>query len=253
MRGVPIGAIVVAVLFGSALLGMAAARLLPKHHLDTDTKNVVSVSMAVIGTLSALVLGLLISTANTSFSTKAREVTQVSADIIRLDRLLRRYGPEAQDIRVLLRRYTAARLQDLFPENSTQPANLANDASISLLEELENKVLALTPASDAQRWLQAQALQLTGALEDTRWQLVQESASKTPQLLMVLVLFWFILIFFSFGLFAPRNMTAIAIILLCSMGVGSAIRMTTELQIPFQGLIRISSTPMTDALETINR
>jgi hypothetical protein len=218
MSAVLFGIIVVAILSGSGLLGMFAAVLLPEHHLSADTKSVVSVSMAVVGTLSALVLGLLLSTANTSFTTKKEEVTQISADIIHLDRVLLRYGPEAQGIRVLLRRYTAAKLQDLFPENSTRQADLRDDATISLLEELESKVLALTPASDTQRWLQAQALQLAGATEQTRWRLVQESASKSPLPLVVLMLCWFIILFASFGLFAPRNMTAIATIMLCAIG-----------------------------------
>lgn len=248
-----ITAIVIAILFGSALLGMLAARLLPEHHLSPDTKGVVSVSMAVVGTLSALVLGLLLSSAHTSFTTKSQEITQISADIVLLDRFLRRYGPEAQDLRVLLHRYTAAKLQDLFPENSTPRADLADEATVSLLEELQNKILALAPAGATQQWLQAQALQVTDAMEKTRWLLVEESASKTPLPLMVLVLFWFAIIFASFGLFAPRNMTAIAVILLCSIGVGSAIRITNDLQTPFQGLIRISSAPLALALQATNR
>jgi hypothetical protein len=209
--------------------------------------------MAVVGTLSALVLGLLLSTANTSFTTKKEEVTQISADIIHLDRLLQRYGPEAQDIRVLLRRYTAAKLQDLFPENSSRQADLRDDATVSLLEELESKVLALTPASDTQRWLQAQALQLTSATEGMRWRLVQESASQSPLPLRVLLLCWFIILFASFGLFAPRNMTAIATIVFCAFGVGSAMVVMAELQTPFQGLVRISGAPMAHALEAISR
>ena len=99
---IPIGVIIVAILFGSALLSMGAARFLPEHHLTPETKSVVSVSVAVVGTLSALVVGLLISNSNTSFTAKSQEVTQISADVINLDRMLRRYGPAAQDIRVLL-------------------------------------------------------------------------------------------------------------------------------------------------------
>ena len=112
---VPIGVIIDVILFGSALLAMAAARFLPEQHLSPETKGVVSVSVAVVGTLSALVVGLLISNSNTSFTAKSQEVTQILADVINLDRMLRRYGPAAQDIRVLLRRYTAAERQDLFP------------------------------------------------------------------------------------------------------------------------------------------
>jgi hypothetical protein len=66
---------------------------LPAHHLADDTKSLVSVSMAVVATISALVLGLLISNANASFSSVDGEVTALSAQILRLDQILRRYGP----------------------------------------------------------------------------------------------------------------------------------------------------------------
>src|SRR5438270_6212152 len=101
-ESVQIGLMVLASVFGGALLGMLAGRVLPEHHLSSETKGVVSVSTAVLGTLSALVIGLLISTASGTFASRSQEVTQLSADIIQMDRVLRRYGPEAQDIRELL-------------------------------------------------------------------------------------------------------------------------------------------------------
>jgi hypothetical protein len=253
MISIPIGAIIVAILFGSAMLSALVGRWLPEHHVTAETKNVVSVSMAVVGTLGALVLGLLISTANTSFTTKQQQVNHISAELTHLDRLLRRYGPEAQEVRALLRSYTAAKLQDLFPEDSRQRRDLENISTISTLEEVEKKILALTPGNETQRWLQTQSLQLAGAVEATRWQLIAESESKSPFSLVLLLLFWFAIVFGSFGLFAPRNMTAVTAMLLCSIGIGSAIRMTTELQTPFQGLIRISSAPLTHALEEMSR
>jgi hypothetical protein len=90
---VPIGMIIDAILFGSALLAIAAARFLPEHHLSPETKGVVTVSAAIVGTLSALVVGLLISTSSASFTAKSQQVTQISANVISLDRMLR-YGPE---------------------------------------------------------------------------------------------------------------------------------------------------------------
>jgi cellobiose-specific phosphotransferase system component IIC len=81
---VPIGVIIDAILFGSALLAIAAARFLPEHHLSPETKGVVTVSAAIVGTLSALVVGLLISTSSASFTAKSQQVTQISADVISL-------------------------------------------------------------------------------------------------------------------------------------------------------------------------
>jgi hypothetical protein len=143
--------------------------------------------------------------------------------------MLRRYGPEAQDIRMLLRQYTAAEREDLFPTNSNQTPDLENNTTIAVLEEMQDKVLALTPTTARQRWLQPKAVDLLGTLMAARWQLGQaESASGIPLPLLLLVMFWFTIIFVSFGLFAPRNMTAIAM-LFRAVGIGTAIRMTTEL------------------------
>jgi hypothetical protein len=53
-----------------------------------------------IGTLTALVLGLLIAAASSSFNTKNQEVVLIAADVIQMDHLLRRYGPEAEGLRM---------------------------------------------------------------------------------------------------------------------------------------------------------
>jgi hypothetical protein len=68
---------------------------------------------------------------------------------------------------------------------------------------------------------------------------------------VVLVVFWFAILFASFGLFAPANIISITAILLCSVGIGTAILMMTELQTPFHGIIRISSAPLLHALSVI--
>lgn len=249
---VPIGVIIVAILFGSAMLAMAAAYFLPPQHLSAETKSVVSVSTAVVGTLSALVVALLISNANASFMSKTQEVTQISTDLINLDGILHRYGPETQDIRTMLRRYAEAKMRDLFPTDPSHGPDLENGTTIALLEGVQDKLLALTPADAAQHWLHAQALDLTAAMMALSRHLAQEDAIRTPLPLLVLVMFWFAVIFVSFGLFSPRNAIAIAMIFFCSAAIGGAIRMTTELQMPFQGIVRISSTPLSHALAVVS-
>ena len=88
------GIVVFLILLAGALAGWTMRQRLPEHHLTDDTKSLVSVSMAVVATISALVLGLLISNANTSFRTLGGDVTTLSAQILRLDNILRRYGPD---------------------------------------------------------------------------------------------------------------------------------------------------------------
>ena len=81
-----IGGIVFAVVFGSALLAMFVRSALPEDHLSADSKDVVKLGIALIATMSALVLGLLIASAKSAFDTRSNQLVQASADIILLDR-----------------------------------------------------------------------------------------------------------------------------------------------------------------------
>ena len=81
----------IAIAFG-ALTGLWLARHLPKAHLSSESRTAVSVSMAVVGTLAALVMSLLISSASSSFNAKTDALHRLAVDIIRLDRTLRQYG-----------------------------------------------------------------------------------------------------------------------------------------------------------------
>jgi hypothetical protein len=247
-----ISLVVLVIVFCSALLGMLVSRILPQNHLTDQTKSVVTGSMGVVGTLTALVLGLLIAAAASSFYTKNQEVVLIAADVIRLDRQLRRYGPEAEGLRDLLRRYTAMKIQDLFPEGTTKLPSLENPRTVALLEELQDRVVAFDASNPNQRWLQSQALQLVSAIAGARWLLAEQNTIGIAVPLLVLVVFWLSLLFLSFGLFAPRNATAILALFLCALAVAGAIEMTQELNVPFRGIIRISSKPMKDALDEIS-
>jgi len=160
-----VGLIVFAVLLAGAFAGWTTKQRLPKHHLTDETKNVVSVSMAVVATVSALVLGLLISNANTKFSVLEGEVTALSAEILRLDQILRRYGPDANPARETLREYAEQKTDDLFPK---EPANvrLGNPSTYELLQRLEDLLLAMKPATPRDQWWLGQAVSLAAKMGD---------------------------------------------------------------------------------------
>src|ERR1700722_19985572 len=91
-------------IFGGALAGMAVRPRLSENHLNSDSKDVVKLTAGLIGTLAALVLGLLIASAKGTFDQETSQVRQMTANIILLDDLLAQYGPEAASLRKLLRR-----------------------------------------------------------------------------------------------------------------------------------------------------
>jgi Protein of unknown function (DUF4239) len=249
--GPHIGWVVLVMVFGSAMLGKLIRRKLPGSHLSDETKNVVTLSMGVVGTLTALVLSLLIATASGTFNSRNQEITVIAAKVIQLDRLLRRYGPEANDERDLLRRYTAMRVQDLFPQGSAKPV-LQNPKTITLFEELEDRLAAMEGHNAQQRWLLSQAQALTADLTEVRWLLVEQDVLGIPVPVLLVVLFWLCLLFMSFGLFSPPNATIKVVLFLCAVAVAGAIQTILDLSRPFEGVVRVSGQPLRHALDVIN-
>src|ERR1700689_1485945 len=103
MNALLISLLVFAVIFGGALVGVAVRPLLSEKHLQPDSKDIVKMATGLIGTLAALVLGLLIASAKGSFDLKTSQVSQGPATIIVLDDLLVKYGPKATPLRTHLR------------------------------------------------------------------------------------------------------------------------------------------------------
>src|SRR5450631_2787675 len=103
MNDLLISLLVFAVIFGGALVGVVVRPFLSEKHLHPESKEVVKMATGLIGTLAALVLGLLIASAKSSFDQKTSQVRQMTATIILLDDLLAQYGPEAAALRDLLR------------------------------------------------------------------------------------------------------------------------------------------------------
>jgi hypothetical protein len=237
--------IVFACVFGGALLGIFFRAVLPEHHLTGESKDVVKVGMGLIATMAALALGLLTASAKSSYDTQRNELTQISAKIIFLDRVLAHYGPEAKDVRDLLRRTVTSALDQMWPENRSRPAQL-DPAAAS--ERLYDTIQQLSPQNDAQRSLQAQALGISNDLSQMRWLLVEQKGSSIPTAYLVVLVFWLVILFVSFGLFAPCNSTVLAAMLLCALSVSGAILLILEVDQPFEGLIQIPSTPLRDVL-----
>ncbi|VVO30116.1 hypothetical protein [Pseudomonas fluorescens] len=251
MNHLVIGLIAFVAIFGGALIGLFAARALPEHHLSNESRNAISVSAAIVGTLSALVIGLMISTANSSFSTRSSEVSRIAVDIVRINRVMQRYGPEAEDARVKLRDYARAKMQELFPA-AGEPLQ-STEATVRMMEATQESILLLVPTDPRQRWLRSQALTLSDDVLQARWLLAEQRASNIPMPFLILLIFWLSLVFASFGLFAPRHATTIAVFCLCSIAVSGGITMILELDSPFSGLVHVSGEPMRQALAEIIR
>ena len=244
-----IGLISFAAIFGGVIAGMLVARRLPGHHLSTETQSVVTVSVAVIGTLSALVLGLMISAANRSFSARSDDVRELSVQLIRIDRNLRRYGPEADDARLAVHAWAKAKTRQLFPEKGQERPS--SQGTIIMLESVQDEILDLEPKNPRQIYLRTLCVTLTSSIIQTRWGLETLTEQTIPVPFLILLVFWLSIVFASFGLFAPPNPTTIVMLLLCSVAVSGGIYFIEEMDNPVSGLIQISPDAMRKAVSKI--
>ena len=250
MSSMTTGWIVFACVFGGALLGMLIRNRLPDDHLSGDSRDVVKLGIGLIGTMAALALSLLISSAKGSYDIRSTDVAQLSANVTLLDRVLAHYGPEAREARDLLRRSVAHIIDQTWPERDAAPSPPMPSAGA---EALYDTIQALAPQNDSQRWLQAQALTISASLGQTRWLLVSQGARAIPRPFLVVLICWLAFIFGSFGLLARPNTTVMMALFVCALSFSSAIFLILELDQPFKGLIQISSAPLREALACLGQ
>ena len=243
-----------ACILGCTLIGMVVSARLPAHHLSDGSKDTVKLGTALIATMAALVLGLLIASAKNHYDKMSDELEHISAKILQLDRVLAAYGPETMETRDILRKGVIFALQQGWPEDKNQDISEAIRQPRIDLQALQGKLLRLSPRDDVQRWGQARATHVVTEIADARWLLaLQTETTSLPMLARVLLLSWLMFLFFSFGLFAPRNATVILVLFFCALSVAGACFLILELDSPYQGLIKLSSEPLRNTLAHLGK
>jgi hypothetical protein len=254
MTSLTITGIVFACIVAAMILGMILRSVLPAEHLSAESKDLVKLGMGLVGTMTALVLGLLIASAKGSFDTQRNGLAQLAANVILLDRTLARYGAESKDAREMVRASVADMLQRTWPAEHPQPGQeQAPSGTEGRYEGVYDKIQELTPKNDAQRALQAQALRIGADIGQTRWLMFAQRGRSIPTPFLVVMASWLALILASFSLFAPRNATAFVTLLVCALAISSAVFLILELDQPFRGMIQISSAPLRNALAQLGR
>jgi hypothetical protein len=250
MSSFAIGLIVVACLSAGAITGFLIRLALPGHHLSTESKDTIKLGTGLIGTMAALVLGLLVGSTKGSYDTQKAELTQMSAKMILLDRALAHFGPEAKETREQLK-VAAERMLGVFWRDGNEPSSAASPSAAK--ERLYDLILSLAPKTDAERSIQSQALSMAVDIGQTRWLLQQQSGSSVSTVFLVILIFWLSVTFISFGLFAPANATVIFTFVLCAFSVAAAVFLILELDHPFSGMIQIPKETLRSALEQLGR
>lgn len=247
MSPLTISCVAFAAIIGGALFGMWLRAVLPEPHLNTDSRDVVRLATGLIATLAALVLGLLIATAQSSFQTQSNQIKQITANIVLLDNLLARSGPQTRPTRVLLRSSVDILVDRIWREQNPGAAKVAPFEASAQSDMLFDKLLEFSPQSGGQPEVQARVVQIGLDLAQTRI-LFAQIYSVIPMPFVLALVFWLTIIFASFGVFAVRNATVVVSLCACAFSVSVAIFLILEMSSPFSGLMAISSAPLSHAL-----
>jgi hypothetical protein len=235
------------------LLGLLLHNLLPAQHLRDESKDAIKLGAGMIATVSALVLGLLVASAKSSFDSTEDAITQRAAKLIFLDRLLSDYGPETKATREQLRQTIAASIEMLWPETKSSAEGLAAYERMNGMQVTQMTLLQLTPTTNAQRQSFSTAQQILTDLRQSRWLLIHRAQRVIPIPFLVVLLFWLTMLHVSFGLFAPRNATTITVLFISALSVSGAIFIILDMSHPLEGMIKVSSEPMRKALELLGQ
>jgi len=254
MSSLAIGFISAGCIFGGALLGMWLHRVLPEHHLDAASKDTIKLGAGLLATLAALVLGLLVSSAKSSFDAMNSGIAQAGAKILLLDHMLADYGPETKDVREQLRQIVASSINRVWPEEKGRAGGLSAVESLDDAGKLYRaKLRELTPTNDFQKSHLTQALQISDDVLQTRLLLMEGQQTNLPATFIVVLVFWLTGLFVSFGLFAPSNGVVLTVLLICALSVSSAIFLILEMNRPLDGFIKASNAPLRKAVELIGK
>jgi hypothetical protein len=239
--------------FAFALIGMVLHVRLPDHHLDESSRDVVKLVMGLIATMAALVLSLLVASGSGSYQAQQSEVQSLSANVVILDRILQHYGPEAREPRDRLHEAIIAVHDRVWPRDGMHAVTLdpgaTQHAADAFVEALQN----LHPATDVQRTLQSQAMQVAQTLGQTRMLMFEQVGTSIAWPFLAILVFWLWMLFLGFGLFARFNATVTVALFVGALSVACAIFLILELNEPYQGFMRIADTPLRHALADTGR
>jgi uncharacterized membrane protein YfcA len=242
-------ALVFVCLVAAVVLGQVFSRRLAERHLTAETRDTIKLSLGLVATMSALLLGLLVSSAKSAYDSQRQQVDDLAAKVTMLDRVLALYGAESAGARQELKAVVQDAIVRAWPEHAGEGSDLRPDVGGG--DAIYVAIQRLMPADELQRELKGKGADLTLELAEGRALLLSRALVGVSTPLLAIVVGWLFIILFGFSMLAPRNAVATSALATAAFAVSGAILLLLEYYEPFDGLIRISSRPMVAAISGI--
>lgn len=247
-------------LLSSAGLGTFLRHRLPEHHRTRETTELMQVTINLLVTFAALVLGLLTASVKQNFDRTAHDWEGYTLQLSILDDCLRSYGGETSDIRNDLHAYIASVIASTWQDGPSQaripPRPLVSappapadprrlGAFINRIGTDLNRVIPATPFQHRQLNMCFDRYKDVLA---ARLRVIEDSRAGLFQPFYAILLFWLMIMFACFGFVTPVNRVTTVTTVLCAISLSSVIFVIVDLSTPYTGLFAISSAGARDAL-----
>jgi len=232
-------------------LGRMLQSHLPPEHLQGESRDMIRTASGLLGTVVALTIGLLVGSAKSTFDQANEGVISLSTKVIQLDQALRRFGPTTEPLRAELRESMQQGRDLLWVSREPVSRRLKEAQRMRRFNAVVQQIEQIPVDTKGQELTRKEAAKLAGAVGRAVWQVMEKSEQQLPPPLIVMLILWLSLLFFSFGLLSPGNTTATGAMILSSLAMTGALFMLLEMNQPFDGFIEASQGPLDTMLETL--
>lgn len=254
--------LVLLLLFASAGIGIFVGPRLPAHHRTRETVELMQLTIGLLVTFAALVLGLLTASVKQAYDNAAHDRQEYALQLTLLDQCLRDFGPETAAARADVRSYAAAVIASTwpseprpvgvrYPDTSNMPRVGASPVLGTLMDQIGLEVSRLITTDPAHARILQICLDRYKDVSHARLSVIVDARNGLFEPFYQVLVFWLMIMFTCFGLVAPPNSLSIVTIALCAVSLSSVMFVILDLSQPYGGYFSISSTAMRTALDSM--
>jgi amino acid transporter len=224
---------------------------LPDSHLSGDSKDVIRLATALIGTMAAVVVALLFASTRSTYEATNSQVARLTAGVVELDQLLKEYGgAESLVLRRALRSDVGSMISAIWREDAPVSGELLRP--VTQEETVLYKLRQLEPKTPVQTSIKARALVVSNDIEQTRLTLLSQPPDSLSRPFIAVLVLWLCFIFASFSMSSKANATLVTVLLICGFTAATAIYLILELGQPFDGLLQLSNKALRHVLPPLS-
>ena len=152
-----------------------------------------------------------------------------------------------------MRDFAAKKIAATWPNDRRRGPLLDDYETDHRLDDLQERLRASAPQTDAGKEARASALAMLTELKRTNRLIDVQENDHSDLPFRAVVIFWLCMLFLSYTLFAPFNRLVVVSIIVSALCVSIALNVINDMDRPLEGILRVSPVPMQKPLEAMGK